>query len=133
LSDSPIVLPTTRDLPLPVFFGLREGTYRQLVADNAEGIISLHAALGALFIFALWPVKWLHRIALFINLVMIAATPIEGSHYFTDVIAGLVVATLYSSAVRRLLLSDGKPSPTTNLATQEDTGSRPIAAPGLSS
>jgi len=78
LSDSPIVLPTTRDLPLPVFFGLREGTYRQLVADNAEGIISLHAALGALFIFALWPVKWLHRIALFINLVMIAATPIEG-------------------------------------------------------
>jgi hypothetical protein len=62
LNDSPTIVPITRDLPLPVFFGLRDGTYRQLVVDSAEGIISfpsLHAALGALFVFALWPVKWL--------------------------------------------------------------------------
>jgi len=52
--DSPAIVPTTRDLPLPVFFGLRDGTFRHLVAEGAKGIISfpsLHAALGLLFIF----------------------------------------------------------------------------------
>lgn len=106
LSDSPTIVPMTRDLPLPVFFGLRDGTYRHLVAENAEGIISfpsLHAALGLLFIFALWPVKQVRWIALALNLVMIAATPVDGSHYICDVIAGLFLATLSWVAVRRLV------------------------------
>jgi membrane-associated phospholipid phosphatase len=106
LSDSPAILPTVRDLPLPVFFGLRDGTYRQLVADNAEGIISfpsLHAALGLLFIFALWPVRRLRWPAVILNAVMIAATPVEGSHYFADVLAGLAVGAICWRVVSRLL------------------------------
>lgn len=109
LSNSPVVLPTVRDLPLPVFFGLRDGTYRQLVADNAEGIISfpsLHAALGLLFIFALRPVRRLRWPAFILNAVMIAATPIEGSHYFADVFAGLAIAAVCWWTVSRLLLTD---------------------------
>jgi membrane-associated phospholipid phosphatase len=108
LSDSPAIVPVTRDLPLPVFFGLRDGSYRQLVADTAEGIISfpsLHAALAILFMFALWPVKWLRWIAICLNLAMIAATPIDGSHYFVDVIAGVVISTLCWSLVRWWCLS----------------------------
>jgi hypothetical protein len=95
LSDCPLIVPMTRDLPLAVFFGLRDGTYRQLVGTGAEGVISfpsLHAALGLLFIFALWPVKHVRWIALALNGLLIAATPVEGSHYFTDVLAGLAVA-----------------------------------------
>jgi membrane-associated phospholipid phosphatase len=111
LSDAPAIVPTTRDLPLPVFFGLRDGSYRLLVGDHPEGVISfpsLHAALGLLFILALWPMKWLRWIGLLVNLVMIAATPIEGSHYLADVLAGLAVAGLCWWAVRRQILAGGQ-------------------------
>jgi len=42
----------------PVFHGLRDGSYRLIMAAGAEGIItfpSLHAGLGILFALALWP------------------------------------------------------------------------------
>jgi PAP2 superfamily len=94
-ADSPAIVPMTRDLPLPVFFGLRDGTFHRLVAEGAEGIISfpsLHAALGLLFLLALWPVKYIGWVAVVLNLAMIAATPVDGSHYFSDVFAGLAIA-----------------------------------------
>jgi membrane-associated phospholipid phosphatase len=104
--DSPAIVPITQDLPLPVFFGLRDGTFRHLVAEGAEGVISfpsLHAALGLLFIFALWPVRYIGWISVLLNLTMIAATPVDGSHYFSDVAAGLTIAVLSWIAVRRIL------------------------------
>jgi membrane-associated phospholipid phosphatase len=100
--DSPAIAPITRDLPLPVFFGLRDGTFRHLVAEGAEGIISfpsLHAGLGLLFIFGLWPVRYVGWLSLLLNFAMIAATPVDGSHYFSDVFAGLIVAALSWIAV----------------------------------
>jgi membrane-associated phospholipid phosphatase len=103
--DSPAIVPITQDLPLPVFFGLRDGTFRHLVAEGAEGVISfpsLHAALGLLFIFALWPVRYIGWISVLLNLTMIAATPVDGSHYFSDVAAGLTVAVLSWIAVRHI-------------------------------
>jgi membrane-associated phospholipid phosphatase len=111
LNDAPAIIPTTRDLPLPVFFGLRDGSYRLLVGDNAEGVISfpsLHAALGLLFILGLWPMKRLRWVGLLINLVMIAATPVEGSHYLSDVLAGLAVAALCWSAVQWRIMAGGE-------------------------
>ena len=51
----------------PVFYGLRDGTFRFLVAVGAEGIItfpSLHAALAVIVIAAIWPVavlRWVCR------------------------------------------------------------------------
>ncbi|MGY3080923.1 membrane-associated phospholipid phosphatase [Bradyrhizobium sp. LM6.10] len=104
--DSPAIVPVTRDLPLPVFFGLRDGTFRHLIAEGAEGIISfpsLHAALGLLFPLALWPVRYFGWIAALLNVAMIAATPVDGSHYFCDVAAGLAVALLSWIAVQRAL------------------------------
>ncbi|WP_128929025.1 phosphatase PAP2 family protein [Bradyrhizobium guangxiense] len=104
--NSPAIVPVTRDLPLPVFFGLRDGTVRQLVAEGADGIISfpsLHAALGLLFLLALWPVRYVGSIAAVLNVAMIAATPVDGSHYFCDVIAGLAIALLSWLAVQRAL------------------------------
>lgn len=77
-----------------------------LVAEGAEGIISfpsLHAALGLLFLLALWPVKYVGWIATLLNLAMIAATPVDGSHYFSDVAAGLAIALVSWIAVRHAL------------------------------
>lgn len=89
-----------RALPLsatswPVFHGLRDGTFNILTGLHSEGIItfpSLHAGLGVLFATALWPVRWLRWLALALNSMMILSTPIEGSHYFVDTIAGVAIA-----------------------------------------
>ncbi|MBR0841387.1 phosphatase PAP2 family protein [Bradyrhizobium liaoningense] len=109
--DSPAIVPITRDLPLPVFFGLRDGSFRHLVAEGAEGIISfpsLHAALGLLFLLALWPVRYVGWIAVLLNVAMIAATPVDGSHYFSDVAAGLTIALLSWVMVQRTLTVGGR-------------------------
>lgn len=52
---------------------------------------SLHTALGVLMIAVAWR-SWLFVPALAYGLVMIAATPIWGGHYLTDLITGTVVA-----------------------------------------
>jgi hypothetical protein len=58
-ADYPAIIPATREIHLPIFHGLRDGTFRALMAAGSEGIItfpSLHAALGLIFLLALWPV-----------------------------------------------------------------------------
>lgn len=79
------------------FSGLRDGTLRVISLARAEGIItfpSFHAALGVIFALALWPVRLLRWPGLALNLMMIAATPIDGGHYGVDLIAGGAVGML---------------------------------------
>jgi membrane-associated phospholipid phosphatase len=139
---------TPSDLPLshtswPVFLGLRDGTFNILTGLGSEGIItfpSLHAALGVVFACALWSVRSLRLPALALNTVMIAATPIEGSHYFADVIAGTAIAGLCWIACRRATSPAADPSSHDRVATvpaptlvpewPEDGSRRDIAAAG---
>jgi membrane-associated phospholipid phosphatase len=104
--DYPAIVPVTRELHLPIFHGLRDGTFRTLMASGSEGIISfpsLHAALGVIFILALWPVSYLRWVGLAVNLLMIGATPVDGGHYFSDVIAGIAIALVCWIAASRLI------------------------------
>lgn len=81
----------------PIFDGLRDGTFRLLVAVGSEGIItfpSLHAALAVIVVVALWPVPILRWACVALNAAMLVATPIDGSHYFIDVIAGIGLAAV---------------------------------------
>ena len=58
----------------PVFYGLRDGSFRVLVAVGSEGIItfpSLHAALAVLVTAALWPVRYLRWAAVILNTAML--------------------------------------------------------------
>jgi hypothetical protein len=94
--DSPNVFPTV-STSWPVFFGLRDGSFRALVAVGSEGIISfpsLHAALAVILIATLWPIPLLRWFILSLNVAMLVATPIDGSHYFVDVSGGVAVAVL---------------------------------------
>ncbi|MBI3435250.1 MAG: phosphatase PAP2 family protein, partial [Proteobacteria bacterium] len=94
-ADYPAIVPATRELHLQTFNGLRDGSWRLLLGLGSEGIItfpSLHAALGIIFILALWPVARLRWVALVVNVTMVAATPVDGGHYFTDVLAGIMIA-----------------------------------------
>ncbi|GAA3841236.1 phosphatase PAP2 family protein [[Pseudomonas] carboxydohydrogena] len=93
----------------PVFLGLRDGTFHAMSGLNSEGIItfpSLHAALGVLFVLALWRVRGLRWISLAINMMMIMATPFAGSHYVVDVIAGIAIAFACWLIAHRIVRND---------------------------
>jgi hypothetical protein len=73
----------------------RAGVLRQLDLVGLAGIVtfpSFHAASALLYVWALWPVRWMRPIAIFVNSAMLAATPIDGGHYFVDIFAGFGVA-----------------------------------------
>lgn len=79
-----------RDLPL-----VRDGALRHLSLTELGGIIafpSFHAAAAIIYLWALWPVRWIGPVALALNLMMLLATPIVGGHYFVDIFAGGAVA-----------------------------------------
>ena len=90
----------------PVFFGLRDGSFRLVMAIGSQGIItfpSLHAALAVILIVAYWPVPIARWLGATINSLMLAATPIDGSHYFVDVLAGIGIAALCLAAARAVV------------------------------
>ena len=103
-TDSPHLTPVA-STSWSVFYGLRDGSFRALTAIGSEGIISfpsLHAALALILIIVIWPIPLLRWLILALNVAMLASTPIEGSHYFSDVLAGLGVAALCLFAARKI-------------------------------
>ncbi len=108
-ANSPHVMPAV-STSWPVFYGLRDGTFRALVALGSEGIItfpSLHAALAVILVAALWPIPVLRWVILGLNTAMLAATPIDGSHYFIDVFAGIAIAIPALAAARAIAARAG--------------------------
>jgi len=87
---------------------LRAGTLRTLSLDRMEGIItfpSYHAALAVVFGWGFlkapqMPIRWLGTGFAALTL---AATPIDGGHYFSDVLAGCAIACLSLLIARRAI------------------------------
>jgi membrane-associated phospholipid phosphatase len=76
---------------------VRTGALRHLDLFGLAGIVtfpSFHAASAVLYCWAFWPVLWLRMLALVANAAMLASTPIDGGHYFVDIIAGIAVAVV---------------------------------------
>ena len=76
---------------------LRDGSLRHLELFKITGIVSFpsfHAASGILYIWALWPVRYLGGVAVALNLLMIASTPVIGAHYMIDVFGGVALAVV---------------------------------------
>jgi membrane-associated phospholipid phosphatase len=76
---------------------VREGALRHLDLFGLAGIVtfpSFHAASAVLYAWALWPVRWMRPIAVIANAAMLASTPIDGGHYFSDLLAGVAVAVV---------------------------------------
>jgi hypothetical protein len=98
--DPRAYLDQLRDLP-----PTRAGALRHLELLGLGGIVtfpSFHAASAILFAWALWPVRWLRPIVLVANGAMLAATPLNGGHYFVDVFAGIAIAVVAIVAARRV-------------------------------
>jgi hypothetical protein len=82
---------------------LRSGQH--MLIDEMSGLISFpsfHAAWAFFFMWAFFPIKRLRAGAILLNLVALAATPIQGAHYFVDLIGGAVLAAISIYATLRL-------------------------------
>lgn len=85
--------------------GLRNGLISEVPIDKLIGLVtfpSFHAVSAVLFIWASWPLKWIRWPVLVINLGMVVSTPIEGTHYLVDVIAGCLLAGAVIFATKSL-------------------------------
>jgi membrane-associated phospholipid phosphatase len=95
LSDYPALNMTFYTAQLRDLLALRDGSLRHLELFELAGIVSFpsfHAASGVLYLWALWPVRYLGGIAAAMNVWMIIATPVIGAHYVIDVIGGVALA-----------------------------------------
>lgn len=106
-ADYPNLNPAASFVHVADMAGLRSGAPFRLDLMRAEGIItfpSYHAALGMLLLIGPATSRWVRWPFWFLNLTMIAATPIDGGHYFIDVAAGLGIAVASYFLARRLIL-----------------------------
>jgi membrane-associated phospholipid phosphatase len=122
-----LVIPDLSDLrsDFLTLHQLRTGAWRTLRALGSEGIISfpsLHTALGVIFPIALWRAPYVRWIGLAVNALMIGSVPIDGAHYFIDLLAGVVTAlvswTVATLIVRRVLAQPAGPYPLTESVTR---------------
>jgi len=96
--DPRAYLDQLRDLP-----PTREGLLRHLELLGLGGIVtfpSFHAASAVLYAWALWPARWFRPLVIAVNGLMLAATPINGGHYFVDIFAGMAIAAAAIAAAR---------------------------------
>lgn len=61
---------------------------------------SFHTASAVVFIAAAWPIPRLRWVIVPVNLAMLLATPVEGTHYLADMVAGALVALAAIALVR---------------------------------
>ena len=100
-------IPATRYTPLPTLQALRSGLPYSIDLSAVEGLISFpsfHTVSALLFTWALQTVPYVRWLALAINAMLIAATPIVGAHYFIDLVGGAIVALLAIVGARRLAM-----------------------------
>jgi hypothetical protein len=98
-------LPPGIGMHIPILDQLRSGASYLIQLDAVEGLVtfpSFHTIGALLFIWALWTVSFVRWVALALNIALIAATPITGTHYFIDLGGGAVVALLAVAAARWL-------------------------------
>ena len=92
---------------------LRAGDFAVFPDGLVTGLISFpsfHAAMAIAYMWAAWPTlcRWP---AVALNIAMVAVTPIDGSHYLVDVLAGFGVGLLSITAATAMLASPGRLMP----------------------
>lgn len=74
---------------------LRHHLIQHVDLGQLRGLVSapsFHTASAVLFIAAAWPFRRLRWPLIIVNVAMLLSTPVEGTHYLADMIAGALVA-----------------------------------------
>lgn len=98
-ADYPNLRPIASSLHMADLHALRDGSLRVLALDHMQGIItfpSYHGALAAVFGwgFSRVTIALVRWCGISVAALTLIATPVDGGHYFSDVIAGLIIASL---------------------------------------
>lgn len=74
---------------------LRDRTVAAIDLDTVTGLVSapsFHTVCGVLFIVFGWRIRPLRAVLVPLNVLLLLATPVEGSHYASDMVMGALVA-----------------------------------------
>ena len=97
---------------VPTMEALRSGALHVIKLDNLEALLtfpSFHTAAALMFAWATWTVPLVRWPSVLVNALMIAATPVNGAHYFVDLIGGSAVALLAVPLAAYLIGLPGRP------------------------
>jgi membrane-associated phospholipid phosphatase len=117
---------------------VRDGTSEPINFETFQGLItfpSFHTTSAILFTWAVFPLTRIRWWIVAVNVLMVIAAPVDGGHYFIDVIGGSMVACLAIVAAAHLrkaylrMLSAHRPSPTHVYDTIHDSGRHLSEAP----
>jgi hypothetical protein len=92
---------------------LRAGTLHDINMNDFKGMVtfpSYHSCLAVLLTWGAWTVPGLRWIALFLNGVMLVATPVNGGHYLVDTISGTIIALVILRLLRGRLAAAQVPT-----------------------
>jgi membrane-associated phospholipid phosphatase len=90
---------------------LRTNPGHVLTLNNLPGLVtfpSFHTAMGIVAIYCARGTPWLFGPSLIVNLLMIGSTPLLGSHYLIDVIAGASIAAGAILALRQFSVGSSR-------------------------
>jgi len=88
-------MPTSALYQQQLIPALRNHQVTAIGIGSLRGLVcapSFHTVAGALYVIAAWPVRRLRWVITGITAAMLLATPVEGTHYLTDMVFGLLVA-----------------------------------------
>jgi hypothetical protein len=91
-----IALITEAKMTAPIMW-LRAADFSVPMPEVTVGLISFpsyHSATAVIYMWAGWRTPYLRWGIVVVNAVMLLATPIHGSHYLVDVIAGIAIAAV---------------------------------------
>jgi membrane-associated phospholipid phosphatase len=96
ISAYPNLHPAAERAHEAVIFGMRDHSMN-VFSFPVKGIVtfpSFHSTVAILLIYACWPIALLRYISIPLNLLVLMSTPVDGGHYFIDVIGGVAIAFL---------------------------------------
>lgn len=96
-------MPTTALYQQQLIPELRARAIQDIDLGALRGLVcapSFHTVCGVLYMAFAWPVRQVRWFLLPLNAAMLLATPVEGTHYLSDMICGLIVAVVAFVGVR---------------------------------
>lgn len=88
-----------------VIEALRDHALTSIDLAALRGVVcapSFHTVCAVVFIATSWPLAALRRVMVPLNLAMLVATPVEGTHYLSDMLLGVAVAVVALIVARQV-------------------------------
>lgn len=101
----PPYLPTSALYQAQLLPLLRDGMFNEVDLGALQGLVcapSFHTTIAIIYIYMAWQNRYIRWPLLAINVAMLLSTPIEGTHYLTDMIGGVAVALFALATVTYL-------------------------------